>query len=217
MRMGGLERECVRHAILRAALTDLGAIELEHLGRRIGHDELVGEVCQQAGPLARARGDLEHAAARRECAQRVSDALRIGAEGVVGGLGGGVVLGGPGAVVRDLLVEQLAVGCHQRRSAGTPSVTAAATVAVASARAWLAERSPPPPKSWVAGLGIAARMTGMRVQPRTSTVGAVAPGRRSVRVTTAVRTPRNAASSRMRMSAGWSRAPEALTRLMMPR
>ena len=68
----------------------------------------------------------------------VADAVGIGGERVVlRTRRGGVVLGGAGAVVGDLLVDQLAVvGGHQRRSAGTPSVTAAATVAVASASAW---------------------------------------------------------------------------------
>ena len=63
-------REGVGDLVARVVpLPDLGPVELEHLGRRIGDDELVRVVGQQAGPLAGAGGKLEDAAARREGAQ----------------------------------------------------------------------------------------------------------------------------------------------------
>ena len=72
--------------------------------------------------------------------ERVPDPIEMRLERIALGDRGGVVLAGPRAVVGDLFVDQLPIGVHQRRSAGTPRVTAAATVAVASARAWLAVR-----------------------------------------------------------------------------
>src|SRR5687767_3061354 len=210
-----LHGEGIGHPILDGPLPHLGPVELKHLWRGIGDDELVGVLGQKAGPLAGAGSQLEDATARLERPQRVADAIRTVCEGVVLGRGGGVVLRGAFAVVGDLLVDELLVR-HQRRSAGTPSVTAAATVAVASARAWPEESAASPPKSWVAALGMAARISGTRVQPSTSTVGAVAPGNLSMRVATAVSTPRNAERSRIRITAGWSLAPEASTRLTTP-
>src|SRR5688500_3495046 len=213
----GVECECIGDSVDDAALSYLRAVAVEHLGRRVGHDQPCGMLGEDAGPLAGSGGDLEDAAAGREVPQRLANGMAVGGERIAVRRAGRVVLGGPRAVVGDLLVEQLPVGVvHQRRSAGTPSVTAAAMVAVARARACPALRAASPAKSWVAALGMAARMTGTRVQPMTSTVGAVAPGSRSMRVATAVSTARKAASSRMRVRAGWPRAPEASTRVTTP-
>ena len=78
-----LHGEGIGHSIFDARLPHLGSIELKHLGRGIGHDELPGVLGQEAGPLARAGGQLNDAAARLERPQRVADAI--------GGLGKRVV------------------------------------------------------------------------------------------------------------------------------
>src|SRR5918994_3996119 len=205
----------MRDAVDGSALAQLGAVQLEHLGRGIGHEQLVGGVRQHSRPLARTRGELQDTTAKVETCQREPDRLVMPGEWVAVGRGGGVVLGGPRTVVGDLLVQEVPDRIAQRRSAGTPRVTAAATVAVARARACPDDRAASPANSAVAALGMAARRTGTSVQPRTSTVGAVAPGRRSMRVATAVSTPRKAESRRIRMTAGCSRAPEASTSRMI--
>ncbi len=116
------------------------SVELEHLGRRIGDEQLLSRLGQDAGPLSRAGCQLEHSASGHGRTERVADPIGMRLERIALGDRCGVVFARPRAVVGDLLVDQLAIRVHQRRSAGTPSVTAAATVAVASARAWLAVR-----------------------------------------------------------------------------
>jgi hypothetical protein len=83
----GLQRERVRHAVADSALPHLAAVQLEHLGGRVGDGQLVGVIGQEAGPLSGAGGDFEHPSARREAAQRLPDDLRMSREGVTARIG----------------------------------------------------------------------------------------------------------------------------------
>ena len=98
-----------------------------------------------------ARRDLENPSRRGKAAQLGADRLVVGRERIAFWHGRRVVLGGPSAVVGDLLIQQLAVG--HRRSDGTPRVTAAATVAVARASACPALREPSPANAAVTASG----------------------------------------------------------------
>ncbi len=131
--VGRRQRERVEHLVTHGRpLPHPGASRGEHLGRRIGDEQVVGDVGEEGRPRRRARRELENPSRRGEGARSAARiASVVGRERIALGHGRGVVLGGPSAVVGDLLIEQLAVG--HRRSDGTPRVTAAATVAVARA------------------------------------------------------------------------------------
>jgi hypothetical protein len=54
------------------------SVEREHLGRRIGDQQLIGRLGQDPCPQPRARCQLEHATAWRSCPERGPDPIRMG-------------------------------------------------------------------------------------------------------------------------------------------
>ena len=203
-----------------AAPPPLRPVELEHLGRRIGDER----ARPRSRPGGRSTGRCRRPArapcrAARMRGARPGSRSACGRERIAfGHRRGVVVLAPPGhGSRRSARRAARGRGGHQRRSAGTPSVTAAATVAVASASAWLADQRA------VGRRTAASPRSGWRQDDRhqASSPGR-APSAPSRRAGAACgwrprsSTPRNADSSRIRISAGWSRAPEAWTRRTTP-
>ncbi len=70
-----LHGEGIGNAVSDAALPHLCRVELEHLGRCVGGDQLIGVLGQQAGPLAGPGGELQDPAAWPEGAQRRANTI----------------------------------------------------------------------------------------------------------------------------------------------